>query len=123
MDNQNYAYSQPQNYQQQNYAPTIQLRTNRGLLKMILLSLITFGIYGLVVWCHLSEEINTVIHRYCSRLGNEVTRRGIDYRFGAGTFWGWGVLGSLLLGIGPLVFCHKLLKAANLMNESYNTYG
>ncbi len=157
-DQQNYG-----NYGQQNYgtyyngtanvAPAVQLRTNRGLLKMILLSMITLGIYGLVVWCHLSEEINTVasrydgkrtmhfliatlllgaitlgivplvwIHKYCARLGNELARRGIAYSFGAGTFWGWGVLGSLIL-IGPLVFQHKLLKASNLMNGNYNMYG
>ena len=157
MDNAPNNYQQPgyapNPYPQQNYAPNIQLRTNRGLGKMILLSLITFGIYGLVVWCHLSEEINTVasrydgkktmhfliamlllsgitlgivplvwISKYCNRLGAEVARRGIDYKVGAGTFWGWGVLGSLII-VGPFIFCHKVLKASNLMNASYNTYG
>jgi len=32
------------------------------------------------------------------------------------------VLGSLI-GIGPLVYLHKLFKAVNLMNEHYNTNG
>ena len=36
------------------------LRTNHGLAKFIFLSLLTFGIYGLVVLCHISEEINQV---------------------------------------------------------------
>ena len=133
--------------------PANQLRTNRGLLKMILLSLITFGIYGLVVWCHLSEEINTVasrydgkktmhfliaflllsaitlgivpivwMHKYCNRVGAELNRRGIDYKFGAGTFWGWGVLGSMIV-VGPFIFCHKLLKATNYMNADFNARG
>ena len=133
--------------------PAKQLRTNRGLLKTILLSIITLGIYALVQQCHLSEEINTVaskydgkhtmhyllvmflltpftlgigtivwIHRFCNRIGDELKRRGISYSFGAGTFWGWGVLGCLIL-IGPLVFAHKQLKAMNLMNGDYNLRG
>ncbi len=42
--------------------------------------------------------------------------------FGAGTFWLWGVLGSLIV-IGPLVFLHKLFKAVNMLNESFNQIG
>ena len=41
-------------------APVGQLKTNRGLVKLILLSLITFGIYDLVVYSALSQDINTV---------------------------------------------------------------
>ena len=40
--------------------PALQLPTNRGLLKMILLGLITFGIYPIVVYSKISEEINLV---------------------------------------------------------------
>ena len=134
-------------------APVAQLKTNRGLLKMILLSLITFGIYGLVVMCSVANDINTIATRYdgkktthyllmtfvfswltfgiapfvwshkiSARIGNELKRRGIGYSFGAGTFWGWGILGSFI-GIGPLVYAHKLLKAMNKLSEHYNVYG
>ncbi len=126
-----------------------QLRTNRGLLKYILLGIITLGIYPLVAMYHISEEINIVaakdgkktmnflllafiftpitlgiadlvwFHRICKRMGAEIDRRGISYGFGAGTFWGWNILGALI-GIGPLVFIHKFFKAMNLLNESYN---
>jgi hypothetical protein len=134
-------------------APVAQLKTNRGLIKLILLSLITFGIYPLVLWSSVSNDINTIATRYdgkktthyllmafvfswltfgiapfvwshkiCARIGNELKRRGIGYSFGAGTFWGWNILGALI-GIGPLVYTHKLLKAMNKLSEHYNVYG
>ena len=134
-------------------APARQLKTNRGLLKFILLSLITLGIYPLVVMSVISTDINVIAsrydgkktmhfcllafiftgltlgiapivwyHRISKRIGNELTRRGIGYSFGAGTFWGWNVLGSLI-GIGPLVYTHKLFKAMNLLCADYNVNG
>ena len=126
---------------------------NKGLLKTILLSLITFGIYPLVVMSAVSNDINIVAsrydgkktmhycllifivapitagigaivwsHRISKRIGNELNRRGIGYSFGAGSFWGWSVLGSLI-GIGPLVYTHKLFKAMNLLCADYNAKG
>ncbi len=41
-------------------APVLKLRTERGLLKMVLLGIVTFGIYPLVVESHISEELNIV---------------------------------------------------------------
>ena len=59
---------QPQGQQpyQQAYRPmpVHQLKTNRGLLKFILLNLITFGIYGLVVMSTISTDINEIASRY-----------------------------------------------------------
>lgn len=45
-------------------APVGKLKTNRGVVKTILLSLITFGIYGLVVMSAVSSDINTIASRY-----------------------------------------------------------
>ena len=134
-------------------APVGQLKTNKGWLKTILLSLITFGIYPLVVMSAVSNEINVVAsrydgkktmhycllffivapitfgiggivwsHRISNRIGNELKRRGVDYSFSAADFWLWNVLGSLI-GIGPLVYLHKLFKAVNKMNAHYNVNG
>ncbi len=134
-------------------APALQLKTNRGLLKMILLSLITFGIYPIVVYSGISSDINQIAsahdgkktmhycllifivapltlgigslvwcHRISDRIGAELARRGIDYGFSAMTFWGWNVLGALI-GIGPLVYIHKLMKAMNLLCADYNVHG
>ncbi len=135
-------------------APVAQLKTTRGLLKFILLSIVTLGIYSLVFFSSISTDINIIAsrydgkktmhfcllafiitpitfgigaivwyHRISARIGAELARRGIAYSFGAGTFWGWNVLGSLLFGVGPFVYIHKLAKAMNLLAENYNQVG
>lgn len=134
--------------------PAEKLKTNRGLIKFILLSAITFGIYGLVVMSVASSDINIIASRYdgkktthyclmaflfswltlgiapfvwyhkiSARMGAELKRRGMNYSFGAGSFWGWYILGSFLFGIGPLVYTHKFLKSMNLLCSHYNYYG
>lgn len=139
--------------EQVNTAPVVQLKTNRGWLKTILLSIITFGIYGLVMYSGISNDINTIASRYdgkktmhycllvfiitpitfgigaivwshkiSNRIGKELARRGINYSFGAGTFWGWNVLGALI-GVGPFIYLHKLCKAMNLLCADFNEKG
>ena len=136
-----------------NAAPAIQLKTNRGWLKLILLSLITCGIYAIVFYSKISTDINLIAsrydgkktmhycllmfivapitlgigaivwcHRISARIGNELARRGIAYSFGAGTFWGWNVLGALI-GVGPFIYLHKLCKSMNLLCADYNARG
>ena len=137
-----------------NYAPPVgKLKTNRGLLKFILLGAITFGIYPIVVMSGISSDINTAAsrydgkktmhyclllfifswltcgiapivwyHRISARIGTELQRRGIGYSFGAGSFWGWNVLGALIV-VGPFIYIHKLCKAMNLISEHYNING
>jgi len=130
-----------------------QLKTNRGLIRFILFSIITLGIYPLVFYSCISTDINTIAsrydgkrtmhfclllfivapitlgigaivwyHRLSARIGAELSRRGIGYSFGAGSFWGWNVLGMLIV-IGPLVYLHKLCRAMNLLSGSYNVMG
>ena len=113
--------------------PARQLKTNRSLLKYILLSIITLGIYGIVVmhyclvffifsWLTLGIVPLVWSHRISKRIGAELARRGINYKFGAGTFWGWNVLGELII-VGPFIYCHKLLTAMNLLCNDYNVRG
>lgn len=116
----------------------------------MLLSIITLGIYGIVVLSNISQEINQVAssrdgkhtmhycliffifswltlgiaplvwyHRICNRIGNELAARSLPYSIGAGTYWGWAILGSLIV-VGPFVFLYKFLKAMNILNEDYN---
>lgn len=134
-------------------APVLQLKTNRGLLKFILLSLITFGIYALVFYSKVSTDINLIAsrydgkktmhyclltfivapitlgigaivwaHRISNRIGNELSRRGIAYNFGASDFWLWNVLGSFIV-VGPFIYLHKLCKSMNLLSSDYNVNG
>ncbi len=129
----------------------VQLNTNRGLLKYILFSIITFSIYQWVMFTKISNELNTVcrdnkntaqywivmllsiitlaiptliwFNNASNRMGNELKRRGINYSISASTFWGWFILGALLFGIGPFVFIHKFLKASNMLNADFNAKG
>lgn len=142
-------------YQQPVYAPMqnrVVLPCTRGLLKYILLTIITCGIYAVVVQSRLVDELNIAAsshdaqrtpsvaeagvyialtfgiysfvwnHRFAKRIGNELARRGIGYGFGASSYWLWNILGALII-VGPLVYMHKLLKAMNLINQSYNSVG
>ncbi|MBE6978127.1 MAG: DUF4234 domain-containing protein [Ruminococcaceae bacterium] len=183
----------PQPVQQPQYQPSkptvqrpaCQLTTGRGLFAMILLGIITCGIYPIVMMCRMSVEINMVASRYdgkrtthflfmpfftaltlciypivwyhklCRRIGDELDRRNIRYKFGASSFWLWnflyGFIASAVAGavgyvlytmnldpmivygvsaalvivasVGPAIFCHKFLKAFNLMNADYNEKG
>jgi hypothetical protein len=133
-------------------APVIQLPTRRGLLKMMIFGLLTMGIYNIVILCKIASEINITASRYdgkrtlpfmammtlapytlfvlmfvwnhklCGRIGRELERRGIDYKFGAADFWLWNVLGGLII-VGPFVFTYKLMKATNLINADFNING
>ena len=61
-------------------------------------------------------------HRLSKRIGRELSRRGLPYRFGAVDFWGWNVLGALIV-VGPFIYLHKLCKAMNLLCDDYNLRG
>ena len=132
--------------------PVMPVRTDRSMIKMVLLSFITFGIYGIFFYYRMGSDINRIASRHdgkdtmnyllaflislftfgifsfvwfhmtFERIGNELKRRGIDYAFGAETFWIWHVLGSFII-IGPFVCIHKECVALNKLAEHYNTYG
>ena len=55
---------QQEQTQQTSTAPVGQLKTNKSLVKFILLSLITFGIYGIVILSSVSNDINIIASRY-----------------------------------------------------------
>ena len=114
-------------------APAYQLPCERGLLKMLLLGILTGGIYPLVIYSRISMEINMAasrydgqrtmhflwmcflapltlmiypfvwIHNLCNRMGGELHRRQINYRFSAASYWLWtlvyGMVGGMVTGI------------------------
>lgn len=136
-----------------NYAPVGQLKTNKGLLKTILLSLITFGIYPLVVMSAVSNDINIVASRYDGKktmhycllfflvspitcgIASIVWSHKISNRIGnelrrRGIAYSFSATDFWLwnvLGsfivVGPFVYLHKMFKAVNLMNQHYNMNG
>lgn len=134
-------------------APVGQLKTNKGLLKYILLSLITFGIYALVVMSSVSNDINVVASRYDGKrtmhycllfflvgpitfgIAYLVWYHRISARIGGELRrrqipYSFGAVDFWLwniLGacivIGPFVYLHKLFKATNKMCAHYNVNG
>lgn len=134
-------------------APAKQLKTNKGLLKYILLSIITCGIYGLVVMSSVSSDINIVASRYDGKktmhyclltfivapitlgIAGLVWSHRISNRIGAelkrrGIAYNFSASDfwlwnvlGSLIVVGPFVYLHKLFKATNLMNADYNVKG
>lgn len=128
------------------------LPTERALWKMILFGILTLGIYNLVIFCRITEEINIIASRYdgkrtvhylgmtmlagitlgiyrlvwyhafTDRIHKELQRRNLEVSFSVADFWLWNVLGALIL-IGPFIYQYKLMKAMNQLCISYNYYG
>lgn len=135
------------------FVPKKLLPINRGLAKFFLLSMVTLGIYGIVVLTQISSEINTVATRYDGRK----TTNYLWFFF----LWGWLTGGIAFLvwfhnlsnrignelqrrqipysfgasdywlwcvlgsfvGFLPLIYTYKLLSATNQLNADYNQKG
>ena len=133
--------------------PVAPLNTNKGLVKYILLNLITFGIYGLVVMSSVSSDINTIASRYDGKktmhfclltfifswltcgIAVFVWYHKISARIGKelirrGISYNFGAdtywLWSVLgslIVVGPFIYLHKLFTAMNLLSSDYNAKG
>ena len=133
--------------------PRRQLNSRRGLIKTILLSIITLGIYGLVIYTKFSDEINITATKYDGKktmnfcllfflvgpitfeIGTLVWFHRFSKRVGAelkrrNINYGFGASSfwiwntiGLLIIVGPLVYLYKLCKAMNLINADYNVKG
>ena len=129
--------------------PAYRLPTRRGFWKMLLLGIITGFIYPLVIMSRISVEINMVasrhdgkrtmhflwmpivgvitlgvyffvwIHKLCNRIGNELRRRQVCYRFGAGSFWLWNFLWGILCSIVTAVAVLILTQMPQMRFVSY----
>lgn len=88
-------YETPTNPVSFNTAPVGQLKTSRGLVKYILLSLITLGIYSLVYYSSISTDINVIASRYDGK-------KTMHYCL---LFF---IVAPITFGIGSLVWYHKL---------------
>lgn len=77
--------------------PMGQLKTNRSMIKYILLSIVTFGIYSIVFWYSVGDDMNVMASRYDGK-------KTMNYAL---VFF---LLTPITLGIMGLVWCHKLLN-------------
>ena len=124
--------------------PAYQLPCKRGLLKMLLFSLLTCGIYPMVIYSRISMEINMVasrhdgkrtihfmwlpvlaaltlfiypfmwIHDLCNRIGGELERRQIQYKFSAASFWLWNLVYGIVGALATTVVSYILLEVVAL---------
>lgn len=113
--------------------PALQLPTGRGMLKYFLLGLVTFLIYPMVIMSRISGEINIVAsrhdgkrtmhflgmvmlspltlmiyvfvwyHKLCGRMGDELIRRKIRYKFSAASYWLWNLVWPMAFTIAGSV--------------------
>ena len=134
-------------------APVGQLKTNKGLLKTILLSIITFGIYPLVVMSAVSNDINITASRYDGKktmhfcllafivapitfgIAGIVWYHKISNRIGgelrrrniaynfSATDYWLWNVLGSIIIVGPFIYLHKMFKSINLINANYNQVG
>ena len=86
-------------------------KTMNYLLVIFVFSWLTLGIVP-IVW----------YHKISGRIGRELQRRGINYNFGAKTYWLWNILGACII-CGPFIYIHKLSTSMNLIDGDFNTNG
>lgn len=125
------------------------VKANRGIIKLILLSGITCGIYAIYFLWALIKDVNEICaedgkktpglirlwllsfitcgiysfiwwFKLCDRLHDNGTKRGLDVGVTGTSFLLWFLLGSLLCGLGPLIALHKVCKAVNILATAHN---
>lgn len=160
--NQNAGYAQTSGYGQsgvnvnvytQMPVSNVRMKTNRSMIAVILLPLITFGIYGLYFWSVLGEDVNLVCGR---RDGKKQMHYLVATLLLSGITLGivplvWFTTLSSRIGeearsrgiqtnfggasfwlwnvlgafiiVGPFVYLHKLCSTMNKVCEDFNTKG
>lgn len=125
------------------------MKTNRSLLCLILLSIVTLGIYALFFWSHFARDMNIVCHGdgkhtrgiFGRILLNIVTlgiyewvwlygagerifegnfKRGLSCGTNGDSVLLWYVLGSLCI-VGPFIALYKLIRGLNELCIDYNS--
>ena len=121
----------------------------RDFLIMVLLSILTFGIYGIIFWYSYSDDMNKVCggdgkntnnylivillsivtcgiyywiwhYQVGNRLCENAPRYNLRFNEDGTTILLWMLLGSLLCGLGTLYAQYLLIKNMNAIADSYN---
>ena len=124
------------------------MKANRSLIALILLSIITFGIYPLFFWSGYARDMNIVcqgdnrhtrgilariifstltfgiyelIWMYSAgeRISQNCHKRGIHCNVTGGNVLLWYILGSFIF-IGPFIALYKLISGLNDLCYAYN---
>lgn len=143
-----YKYPYDCEREEKEYIPP-KLKTNRSMWKLMLLNILTLGIYSIIFFIPFSFDLDKVApkndrsktmnyllayilalftfsavlavwhYQIAKQVEEALTKRNIDYEFDTGSFWGWYFFGSFIL-VGPFIYFHKLCKAMNLLCAHYN---
>lgn len=150
----NYNNNQQQHYSQAAGAPPArQLKTNRHIVMLLLLSFITFGIYSIVFFTSVANDLNTIASRYDGKktmhycllffivapltlgIGAIVWFHKISARMGnelkrRGIAYDFGAADfwlwnvlGSLIFVGPFIYIYKFIKSMNLLAANYNVNG
>jgi len=136
-----------------NPAPVGQLKTHRGVVKVILLSILTLGIYAIAFRAGIGNDLNIIASRYDGKktmnywllmlviapltlgIGYLVWNHNAAKRIGAelkrrGIRFSFGAgtfwfwsVLGLFFAAGPFVYTSKLCKAMNKLAKDYNEKG
>lgn len=128
-----------------------ELKTNRGLFKFIIFSILTIGIYSLYFIHAVAHDVNTACEgkdtrhtmgllayfflniitfgifgliwnvTVCNRMHDRIENAGEKSEVSGLSWFLWNYLGALLFGIGILVAQYKLIHALNHVNSVYNS--
>jgi hypothetical protein len=123
--------------------------SKRSLVVVILLSLITFGIYGLYFIHKLAKDMNTIcegdgkktrgllfvlfigaitagiydlvwLYALGDRMQDNGPRYGLTIKESGTTILLWDILGAFIV-VGPFIAMHIIIKNINALGEAYNT--
>lgn len=146
-------YAGQQQYTQQpapapmGYAP---IKTDRGVIGWLLLSIVTCGIYSYYFLYCLARDINVMCqddgdstpglaafillsfvtcgfyglywyYKIGNRLQANAPRYGLMFQENGTTVLMWQIVGALLCGLGPIFAMNIIIKNTNAMATAYNT--
>lgn len=128
------------------------VKTDRNMWIVMLLSIVTCGIYSLFYWKSVEEDINTMcagdgketqnywiafllglltcgiynyiwLYKAIDRVYANGPRYGVTTVCSGGTYLLWVLLGSMLCGVGPFIAMHKSIQDLNTVGAAYNEGG
>lgn len=131
--------------------PFIPLKTDRSLLLLIILSAVTCGIYPIIFWYKLVEDVNIACegdgeettnfivaivlsmitcgiysfiwyYKLGDRLHTNGMRYGVDVKESGSSILLWLLLGSFLCGFGPIIAMYIIINNTNKICWAYNSY-
>lgn len=82
-----------------------------GVLVMLLLSLVTCGVYGMLWWCNMHDRMRSAAKRYDTSI--DQTTSGLMLLF-IGAYFLWGIL--------TWVAIYKFLASMNELSVAYNQH-